>query len=302
MASMAPDNAAASSKDPGRESRIFVGERRVSAIPPDDRALAYGDGLFETMRACRGELPWWDAHWSRLERGAVRLRLAMPSPAKVRSEAAQLLDGRDGVLKLQLGRGSGGRGYAPPLAPEPSWILSRHPLPSSHPAAGLTLRWCDTQLALQPALAGIKHCNRLEQVLARAEWQIPGAIDGDADEGLMRSTDGDVVCATAANLFVLHGERWRTPPVDRCGVAGVCRQWLLDRFEVEQARLSVADVETADAIVLTNAVRGILPVARLGSRRWAAHRRVAGWRRSLAQANPAFAVPGADPSNPPEMP
>ncbi|GAB2611471.1 aminodeoxychorismate lyase [Novilysobacter erysipheiresistens] len=298
---MAPDNAAASPEGPGRESWIFVGERRAPAIAPDDRALAYGDGLFETMRACRGEVAWWDAHWSRLERGAARLGLALPSQARVRREAGQLLHGRDGVLKLQLSRGSGGRGYAPPLAPEPTWILSRHPLPSSRPA-GLTLRWCDTRLALQPALAGIKHCNRLEQVLARAEWQIPGAIDGDADEGLMRSTDGDVVCATAANLFVLHGERWRTPPVDRCGVAGVCRQWLFDRFEIEQAPLSVADVETADAIVLTNAVRGILPVAQLGSLRWAAHPRVAEWRRCLAEANPAFAEPCADPSNPPEMP
>ncbi|MGH8084178.1 MAG: aminodeoxychorismate lyase [Lysobacter sp.] len=274
----------------------------MPAIASDDRALAYGDGLFETMRVHQGEVPWWDAHWSRLERGATRLQLPLPRQARVRSEAGQLLDGRDGVLKLQLSRGSGGRGYAPPPMSEPTWILSHHPLPPSPPAVGLVLRWCDTRLALQPALAGIKHCNRLEQVLARAEWQAPGTAANDADEGLMRSTDGDVVSATAANLFVLHGERWRTPPVDRCGVAGVCRQRLLERFAIEQARLSVADVETADAVVLTNAVRGILPVARLGRRYWAAHPRVAEWQRCLAKAHPAFAGLGADPSNPPEMP
>lgn len=282
------------------EFRAFAGDRPLAAIPVDDRALAYGDGLFETMRACRGELPWWDAHWSRLERGAARLQLPLPSPARVRTEARQLLDGRDGVLKLLLSRGSGGRGYAPPPAPEPMWILSRHPLPPAPPTDGLVVRWCDTRLARQPALAGIKHCNRLEQVLARAEWQLPA--DGDADEGLMRSTHGDVVCAIAANLFVLHGQRWRTPSVDRCGVAGVCRQWVLDRFEVEQACLSVADIETADAVVLTNAVRGILPVARLGSRCWAAHPNVGEWQRCLAEAHPAFANPGPDPSNPSEMP
>lgn len=290
----------------GPEARIFVGDRRVSAVPPDDRALAYGDGLFETMRVHRGEVPWWDAHWSRLDRGAARLRLALPRQSRVRSEAGQLFDGRDGVLKLQLSRGGGGRGYAPPMASEPTWILSRHSMPPPGPAEGLALRWCDTRMALQPALAGIKHCNRLEQVLARAEWQAPGAVDTDADEGLMRSTDGDVVCATAANLFVLHGERWRTPAVDRCGVAGVCRQWLLDRFGIEQARLSVADVETADAVVLANAVRGILPVARLGTRRWSPHPRVREWQRHLADVHPGFAmlgaVPDADPSNPPEMP
>ncbi len=289
------------------ESRVSTGDRRTAAVPAHDRALAYGDGLFETMRAHQGEVAWWDAHWSRLERGAARLRLALPQQTRVRSEVARLLDGRDGVLKLQLSRGGGGRGYAPPMAPEPTWILSRHPVPPPYPGDGLALRWCDTRLALQPALAGIKHCNRLEQVLARAEWQDPEAMDSDADEGLMRSTDGDVVCATAANLVVLHGERWRTPPVDRCGVAGVCRQWLLDGFAIEQARLSIAEVETADAAVLTNAVRGILPVARLGARRWSPHPRVREWQRRLADVHPAFAVPGSAMPyvatyKPPEMP
>lgn len=283
--------------------RVFVGTTQVAGIAPNDRALAYGDGLFETMRAHRGLLPWWDAHWTRLQRGAARLRIALPEQEQVRREAGRLLEGGDGVLKLQLGRGNGGRGYAPPEHALPTWILSRHPLPRPAPAAGLALRWCTTRLAMQPALAGLKHCNRLEQVLARAEWQ--DAIDIDADEGLMCSMEGDVVCATSANLFVLHGRHWRTPPIDRCGVAGVCRQWLLDHLDIEQARLSVADVETADAIVLSNAVRGILHVARLGERRWLPHPALSDWHARLGRAHAAFA--GADPSpahpyNPTELP
>jgi 4-amino-4-deoxychorismate lyase len=282
------------------EFRVFAGERRLPAIPADDRAFAYGDGLFETMRACGGEVPWWDAHWSRLHRGAAVLRLALPSAQRVRDEARRLLDGRDGVLKLQVSRGGGGRGYAPPADAVPTWVLSYHRLPLPTGATGLVLRWCDTRLAVQPALAGIKHCNRLEQVLARAEWR--DTLDGQADDGLMRSIEGDVVCATAANLFVLHGDRWRTPAVDRCGVAGVCRQWLVDHFGIAQARLSVADVETADALVLTNAVRGILPVARLGPRRWEMHPHVDRWQRCLGEAHPGFAPPGPDSSPSSEMP
>ncbi|HUH90035.1 MAG TPA: aminodeoxychorismate lyase [Lysobacter sp.] len=280
--------------------RIFIGPEPVSLVPPDDRALAYGDGLFETLRAHRGTVPWWERHWARLQHGAQRLRLTLPSQAQVREEAERLLAGADGVLKLFVSRGSGGRGYAPPADPVPTWLLSLHPVPS--PVTGLTLRWCETRLAIQPALAGIKHGNRLEQVLARSEW-----IDGiDADEGLMRSIRGDVICATAANLFVLQGGHWRTPPVDRCGVAGVCRQWLLDTGDVELARLSLADVETADAVVLTNAVRGILPVARLlvtdlGERTWLPHPQVAEWQRRLAAAHPAFAAP-ADGANIMEVP
>lgn len=268
-------------------TRLFSGTRRVDAIRADDRALIYGDGLFETMHAHRGSLPWWEMHWARLERGARCLQIPTPEATQVRVQAERLLDGADGVLKLLLSRGSGGRGYAPPPHPQPNWMLSLHPLPPPAPTAGLTLRWCDTRLSIQPALAGIKHCNRLEQVLARGEWQ---GIDV-AHEGLMRSMDGDVVCATAANLFVLHGDCWRTPEVDRCGVAGVCRQWLLERFPIRQARLLPVDIETADAIVLTNAVRGILPVTRLGERGWQPHPMVAQWQDRLAAEHPAFAKP-----------
>lgn len=276
--------------------RVFGVDGERGGIDPGDRGLAYGDGLFETMRAHRGEVPWWDAHWARLQLGAARLGIPLPDPARVHQQARELLAGDAAVLRLQLTRGRGGRGYAPPRDAEPVWILARHPLPPPLPAGGLQLRWCSTRLALQPALAGIKHGNRLEQVLARAEWHAPGAIDPDADEGLMCSTDGDVVSATAANLFVLAGGHWCTPPVDHCGVAGVARQWLLDRFDIEQRRLFPADVENADAVVLTNAVRGILPVARLGARRWPVHPQVLAWRECLAQAHPAF------PPTVPEMP
>lgn len=268
--------------------RVFSGSQPVPAIAADDRGFAYGDGLFETMRAHAGQLPWWDAHWARLECGARRLQLALPVEAQVRTEAEHLLSGADGVLKLVVSRGRGTRGYRPDPDAPPSWVLSLHPLPPAARSGGLRLRWCETRLAVQPALAGIKHCNRLEQVLARAEWNTPGI---DADDGLMRSIDGDVVCATAANLFVLHGTRWRTPPVDRCGVAGVCRQWLLDAVEVEQARLQPADIETADAVFLCNAVRGILPVAQLGAQRWSPHPQVAGLQHRLALAHPAFSPP-----------
>lgn len=275
--------------------RTFLGDREVRGVAPDDRGLAYGDGLFETMRGHAGRIPWWSAHWDRLARGAERLAIALPARARVEAEMDRLLEGADGVVKLRVGRAGGGRGYAPPAGGEPSWSLSLHAVPEP-PRRGLVLRWCATRISIQPALAGIKHCNRLEQVLARLEWHPPGAAGADADEGLMCDTDGAVVSATAANLFVLHGSRWQTPGVDRCGVAGVCRGWLLQHCEVDQARITVEEVERADALVLTNAVRGILPVARLGRRNFVPHPAVAEWQRRLARSYPAFA------STPSEMP
>lgn len=264
--------------------RSFEGHARVAALAPGNRGLAYGDGLFETMRAHGGVLPWWDAHWARLARGAARLGIALPDEAFVHAQAGELLRGGEAVLKLLVVRGGTARGYAPAAGAPPAWQLSRHPFPDA-PSTGLRLHWCGIRLAVQPALAGLKHCNRLEQVLARAEADAAGG-----DEGLLRDADGHVVSATSANLFVLRGSRWHTPPVDRCGVAGTCRAHLLDPLHAMEARLSVAEVEAADAVFLCNAVRGILPVASLGSRRWPpGHEAVAEARRALAHSHPGFA-------------
>ena len=269
-------------------TRIFIGNRRVDAIAPDDRGLAYGDGLFETMRVHRGMVPWWDAHWMRLQWGAERLRLRLPDASQVRAEATALFaeaPACDGVLKLIVTRGSGTRGYAPTVDAEPAWLLSRHCSPSPLPVEGLQVRWCETRLASQPLLAGIKHCNRLEQVLARAE-----CIEANVDEGLMCDDDGHVVAATSANIFVLHDGHWLTPMLDRCGVAGICRAQLLPALQAWEARLDVAAVEAADAVFLCNAVRGILPLARLGTRAWLPHPAVATAKAELARLHPAFAL------------
>jgi 4-amino-4-deoxychorismate lyase len=162
-------------------------------------------------------------------------------------------------------------------------VLSRHEAPTA-PARGLNLRWAKTTMAMQPALAGIKHCNRLEQVLARAEWQDP-----DIDEALMCDGEDRVVGATSANLFALLGGRWLTPSVERCGIAGIARGWLLANLPgAAVADLNAAEISRADALFLCNAVRGILPVRRLGMREWPDDGAVAPVRARLAEAQPAF--------------
>jgi 4-amino-4-deoxychorismate lyase len=232
----------------------------------------------------RGALPWWRAHWGRLAHGAHRLRLPLPDEVLVRETAASLFtDGANGVLKLLLGRGGVNRGYAPTSSASPLWLLSRHALPAVGPD-GLAARWCETRLSIQPELAGLKHCNRLEQILARAECD-----DAGVDEGLMLDSEGNAVSATSGNLFVLLGGRWSTPVVDRCGVAGVCRAHLVELLQATETSLSPAQVEAAEAVFLCNAVRGILPLARLGSRAWPAHAAIAAAKRLLAGSHPGFA-------------
>lgn len=296
--------------------RIFVGDdavpaSRIGDVLADSRGLAYGDGVFETMRAHRGAIHWWAAHWARLTRGAERLGIRLPSQALVEAERdALLLNAPDAVIKLMLirGSGSGGRGYAPDRDAAPLWWLSAHPLPSPLSSA-VRLRWCETRLSAQPKLAGLKHCNRLEQVVARAEWHAlailndAGSDEASSDEtdaaacddGLMRDEAGAVIASTSANLFVFRradGDdegTWQTPRLDRCGIAGICRGWALTALDAREATLTPEDVESADAVFLCNAVRGILPVAQLGARRWSRHPALTEAQHRLAAAHPAFA-------------
>ena len=260
--------------------RLYRGQQALPALDPADRGLAYGDGLFETMRVARGRLPWWPAHHARLQRGAAVLGFAPPPRDWLEAELAALLaQAPDGaVLKLVLTRGAGGRGYAAQGAGEPTLLLSLHPLPAPVDEP-VVLRWCSLRMAIQPALAGLKHLNRLEQVLARAEWDDPGV-----HEGLLLDARGRVACATAANVFARIGGRWLTPRVDECGVAGVARAWVLaNAGDAAEAELSPADLESAEALFLCNAVRGILPVGRLGERRWPPHAGLRALREAMGR-------------------
>lgn len=268
-------------------ARIFRGEREVAAIDPRDRGLAYGDGLFETIRVYHGRMPLLARHWERLLRGARHLCMPLPPQARVVEVIGELFaDGdADGVAKLIVTRGPGDRGYAPPSEAIPGWIVSRHPLPTPT-TRGLRLHLCRTALSKQAELAGLKHCNRLEQVLARAEAERAGA-----DEGLMRDGDGRVVSATSANLLLSRHGQWFTPGVERCGVAGVLRGWLLEQGLVLEADIGLDEVRHADALALCNAVRGILPVESLGEQRWAPHPALAELQGRLSMAHPMFQQP-----------
>ncbi|HEY4293032.1 aminodeoxychorismate lyase [Luteibacter sp.] len=246
--------------------RISVDFLDTDRVSVSDRGFTYGDGLFETLRIARGRAPLWPRHAERLQAGCERLRIPPPDPVAVRDEVLRLAEGLDdAVARVTLTRGPGMRGYAPPVSPHPTLVVSVSPLVLDAAASsdGIALRLCTTRLATQPLLAGLKHLNRLEQVMARGEWDSPAI-----GEGLMLDTDGDLVCATAANLFAVFGGQLMTPPVNRCGVAGVARAEVLAVREVTEARLNPVRLEDADEVFLTSAVRGILPVRVFGTRSW----------------------------------
>jgi 4-amino-4-deoxychorismate lyase len=268
------------------QSLVLNHEGEPSEFDLHDRGLAYGDGVFETILIYRGQAVWWDAHWQRLLRGAQRLRLPVPNHEKIyRACEAFYVEQQHAVLKLMYTRGAAGRGYKIPAQASPRILLSLHAAPEKA-MHSINATWCETQLSIQPALAGIKHLNRLEQVLARSEWRSP-----DIDEGLMCDSDGRVVCATAANIFIRHDKQWLTPVIDRCGIQGVAREWVLQHLNgAKEAVLRREDVMQAEAVFLCNAVRGIMPVSALNACTWALHPDILSLQEILAHEQPAFAL------------
>jgi 4-amino-4-deoxychorismate lyase len=233
-----------------------------------DRGLHYGDGLFETI-ACEGGRPRLiERHLQRLASGCERLGFTPPDDAALAREVRALAAGTSrAIVKVLLTRGvSATRGYAPTGHERTVRIALRYawPAPDAGQAEpGVRVRRAALRLGENPALAGIKHCNRLEQVLARRESTDPGIV-----EALMFSSSEALVSGTMSNVFLVRESKLLTPRLDRCGVAGVMRGLVLEiaaaaGIRAEECRLGAADLAAAEELFLTNALTGIRPVREL---------------------------------------
>ena len=253
--------------------KVWINGRSRETVHALDRGLQYGDGVFETMRVRRRRVRLLDLHLDRLYGSCRRLQIGIPERAYMQGELQRMAALRpEGVLKLMITRGRGPRGYRPTGRERATRIATLQPLPlgARTPAAqSVRLRLCTTCLSTNPSLAGLKTLNRLDAVLARAEWSDPLVW-----EGLMRDVDGNYVCGTMSNLFLRRGRSLMTPLLDRCGVAGVMRRWILDtalelRLRAVERRIRWADLKSAEEVFMSNAVVGIRSVrtiegARLG--------------------------------------
>jgi 4-amino-4-deoxychorismate lyase len=249
----------------------LVNGQRHGMVTPEDRGLAYGDGLFETIALRAGDFRFLDYHFERLALGCRRLGLPSPDGQLLREELHTAAAGAvHGTAKVVITRGSGPRGYAPPPAPVPTRIVGVTPASAGPPGGawhrGIRVRFCATVLGENPALAGLKTLNRLEQVLARAEWDLPAVA-----EGLMMTAGGEVICGTSSNLFLVSGGNLLTPVLDRSGVSGVMRRVVMEAADeaglaVREARLGRVDVDAAEELFMTNSLRGIAPVIALEQR------------------------------------
>ncbi len=244
---------------------VLVNGQPSTTVSANDRGLLYGQTLFETIAVVNAQPRLLEAHLQRLEASTKSLLIPL-NINNIDSDIEVISDffnaSHNAVLRVTISMGSGGRGYANPELPSVTRIVSLHDYPK-HPAKlathGITLGLSPVKLAQQPLLAGLKHGNRLEQVMARSQWQT------DWNEALLCDQSGNVIEGTQSNIVVLKGDQALSPKLDQCGVEGVMKGWVLSQlkdagFSCRAVRLSLQDIIEADEVMLTNSVIGIWPV------------------------------------------
>ncbi|ESS68477.1 aminodeoxychorismate lyase PabC [Methyloglobulus morosus KoM1] len=252
---------------------ILINGIASDCISVNDRGFQYGDGLFETIEVIDGQPIFLQQHLLRLSKGCSKLIIPSPDINQLADEIrAVCKQAKLAVLKIIVTRGSGGRGYRQPEAIQPTCVLSLHPFPDypkTYAEQGINARFCDTRLGLNPALAGIKHLNRLEQIMARAEWDDP-----DIQEGIMRDINGHVIEGTMTNLFYVKEDITYTATLKLSGVTGVLRGIVMQLLREQNCPLieqdySKEELLAADEIFVCNAIIGIWPVKQIGDANFA---------------------------------
>lgn len=236
------------------------------AVSLNDRSFNYGDGTFTTMQVQQGRIQLWPLHLQRLQHAAGVLGFTGINWQDVQQQAfaaAAACTHTSQVLKLLLSRGEGGRGYATQGISDARLYISSSSMPDYTAArqSGVRMQLAQLKLAVQPALAGLKHNNRLEQVLLKQE--LAGT---DADDLLVLDQQGYITEASAANVFFYRDNNWYTPELSRAGVAGVMRQYLLQQTQVTEVNWQLTELNHIDAMFICNALMGIVPVRMLADK------------------------------------
>ena len=245
---------------------ILVNGKPENRITVTDRGLQYGDGLFETIAFRDGVAEFIEAHLQRLILSCKRLNIPFQQLDLLNKELDviyQSLADTNAVIKIVITRGSGGRGYYADNTIEPTRIISTHDYPSypqSHSQNGVTVRLCQHKLSENPSLAGLKHLNRLDNVLARNEWD-----DSNVAEGLMFDQSNNLIEGTMSNVFIVKSQQLISPLLNKSGVEGIMKAQLIAIAKqlglvFEQNIITPYDLKNADEVFVCNSVNGIWPV------------------------------------------
>ncbi len=237
-------------------------------VPVTDRGFMYGDGLFETIRVHRGLTLRWFAHVERLQDGLERLGIHPPTPAtELREASAALIEQNtltDGLLRIQITRGSGLRGYSPKGANEPTVVITTHPAPPlTDPLPKWRLIRSSIRVQSDNPLNRIKSLNKLPYILAKAEAEAAGC-----DDALLLNERNEVAETTGANFFWIRNGAIFTPPLDSGALPGITRNFVTDlasfgEIDLTERSCALSDLQEAEGAFLTASSRVLIEVGEI---------------------------------------
>jgi len=243
--------------------KSLINGKPSEQVSVHDRGFLYGDGVFETMPAFLGKVMWFDKHYDRLKLGCNALKIAVPKKEVLIADIEQLLGKQQrATIKIIITRGTSARGYKVDPDASPTRVVLCSEWNDSlrmKAETGIRLKLCKTPIGRHPILGSLKHLNRLENVLARQEWQ------GDEyDEGLMCDEFGNIVDGIMSNIFICKDKKIKTPRIQLSGINGIMRNWVLGldkSWNIEEINgMTIDDVVEADEVFMSNSLIGLWPV------------------------------------------
>jgi 4-amino-4-deoxychorismate lyase len=260
-------------------------------ISPLDRGFTYGDGVFRTLVMRSGLPVAWPLQYQKLVADCAAIGIVCPNAELLMNDFVQLFSMEDiesnklAVVKIIITRGEGERGYKPPAVTAPTRVVIKSAMPSyvkEYYSTGVDLYVCNTRLEAQVKLAGVKHLNRLENVLARMEWRDESLFDG-----LLLDQKGNVIECTMSNIFARFDNVLVTPDLSQCGVAGITRQRIFElasvvNLTVDVAELSFARLLQADEVIICNSLYGVFQVHKISDATWSEQALAKTFRNLLA--------------------
>ena len=267
----------------------LINGKALEHIEIHDRALHYGDGLFETIAIQDRKALCFDEHLNRLEKGCKKLKLPVQDKTIIKNEVSSLIESKDrAVLKIIISRGQGGRGYKIPDNIDVTRIISLFPWPNysyEFSTTGIKAKICSYRYGNNPTLAGIKHLNRLEQILARSEWR-----DEETMEGIVMNSDDFVIEGTMSNIFCFVNKTLYTPDLSQCGIEGIIREKIINLantlgFKIEIERITLDFLLSANEIFLCNSLIGIWPINSIGENLFLEHEKTQKLQKKLMECN-----------------
>ena len=250
---------------------VLINGAKQSKTTVFNRNTQFGDGLFETCVVESKNILFWSYHIARLNKGCQKLGIGNVDESFWLSDIRKALSVsrlNNCVVKIMLSRGESLRGYGFESGIKPVRIVIVSEMPEIKPRQNLTLDFCDSGYASNPKLAGIKHCNRLEQILARADLK--------GDEGIMLDEDSNIISVTQGNIFSIYANTLHTPRLDKCGIEGTRRAIILEiaselGMQINVGPLSVDELMESDEVFISNSVMEIQSITQIGDMSFASN-------------------------------